>query len=571
MTITSFNSYTGPPGPAGVIGVAGATGVAGVAGATGATGPAGLSGPAGAIGADGIAGPAGVAGAAGAAGVAGPRGVEGDAGPAGVAGAAGVAGVAGPVGSIGAQGPTGVQGVAGEAGVAGVSGPAGVQGAAGPAGVVGAQGVAGVAGIAGVDGVDGSIGPSGIDGAQGVAGVAGAAGPAGADGEVGPMGPAGADGAAASVGATGAAGADGVDGVDGLSPNYGFLTSERTSLEITTVVQDSTNVPDDGFWVWDDVDKSLKYTRLTTGSSNKFNFYTHDTGSINGLTIESLKSLSCEFTCVDVTSGAPRVEPKFFMAIYTPPKGDGSDLSSWYNSRIVIGGSPTDEFILSGVNYKFSSEHFVNTATRLSTTYNVFDTIMTVNVSSNSTEPAIGWVFELKSLRLFYSGARGIEGAPGSDGPVGPVGPAGPAGADGVDGTSGSSVFIGAKVHMAGLAGNLIIKPHENIPFNAESYNFGLGFDVVTNEFTVLTAGIYQISARLTTTNDASSPGGIGIFINDNYDPAYRNGRDIGSSENLITTHVATVGQRFKIQVIEGSLTIDTYPIYADFIMTRIG
>ena len=147
------------------------------------------------------------------------------------------------------------------------------------------------------------------------------------------------------------------------------------------------------------------------------------------------------------------------MVVYTNIKGDGTDRASWYNSKIIIGQSPTDEFIKSGVVYKFNSNHFVNGATKLSTSYGPSDTIMTINVSSNSTEPEINWEFRLDTLRVFYSGERGPPGAAGADGiqgetgppgtvgatgSEGPMGPPGAAGVDGIQGETGPQGTVGA-------------------------------------------------------------------------------------------------------------------------------
>jgi len=129
------------------------------------------------------------------------------------------------------------------------------------------------------------------------------------------------------------------------------------------------------------------------------------------------------------------------MVVYTTPKGDGTDRGSWYNSRITIGESPTDEFIVSETNYNFGPAHFINgSSTLLSTSYGNSDTILTVNVSSNSSEPEIGWVFQLFKLRVYFSGPDGpdgADGAPGADGADGAPGPQGPQGETGDIGPQG--------------------------------------------------------------------------------------------------------------------------------------
>ena len=356
----------------------------------------------------------------------------------------------------------GAPGADGEDGEDGDPGPIGPTGEIGPIGPAGATGPAGEAGPQGIQGIQGEVGPAG---ATGPAGEAGPIGPQGIQGEVGPVGATGPAGEAGPQGIQGVAGVDGATGPQGpigFSPHLPFFTSEQTTEIITAVAADSSTNPSAGYWNWDDNTKSLTYTRLATSPTNKFNFYTHSSESLYGMKIGSLVALSCDYDCTDVSTGAERLEPYFTMVVYTSPKGDGTDMAGWYNSRLVIGQSPTDEFIRSGDVYRIHPRHYVTGVTRISSSFSVYDSILAINVNSNSTEPQINWIFKLNALRVYHTGPEGITGAagpagadgatgaPGPEGPQGPVGatgaqgPAGPIGPQGETGPAGADGATGA-------------------------------------------------------------------------------------------------------------------------------
>ena len=179
--------------------------------------------------------------------------------------------------------------------------------------------------------------------------------------------------------------------------------SSLDNTSVLGVVADSTDLYPNNYWLWGSNSKRLRYIRRSTANNNKFNFYTHSADgsigkSLNGLTIGECQGVQAKFTITDITTGLPKPEVVTYMMMYTFPKGDGTDMASWYNSRLVLTNSQSDERVTTDKIYTLDDT--LNISTRKSTSYSDDDIIMVAGIGSNSTEPLTNWIFELTALNI---------------------------------------------------------------------------------------------------------------------------------------------------------------------------
>ena len=220
-------------------------------------------------------------------------------------------------------------------------------------------------------------------------------------GEQGPTGPQGIQGVQGLAGEQGIQGIQGIQriqGIQGLEQNVAFFSSALDQTSAAAVAADSGNVP--GVNYWELADEKLSFIRTATlpnSSDNKFNFYTFSSAqsSLGDMAIGRVHTISAKFEL----DKPDNVKP--FIAIYTKPKGDGTDRSSWYNSRFVI-------ICESDVAYNLSNADPI--ATRISTSYSFYDEILTISIGSDSSEGTIDWKFSLESMRIYLNGRPGLRG-----------------------------------------------------------------------------------------------------------------------------------------------------------------
>jgi hypothetical protein len=208
-------------------------------------------------------------------------------------------------------------------------------------------------------------------------------------GEPGPQGP---------VGPMGLRGFQGETGPEGLSPNSAFFSKDLDQTSAAAVAADSGNVP--GVNYWELADEKLSFIRTATlpnSGDNKFNFYTFssDSASLGDMAIGRFHTITSEFELDKPLDVHP------FFAIYTKPKGDGTDRGSWYNSRYVI-------LCETGKEYKLTDSDPVSTL--VSTSFSQYDEILTIAIGSDSSESTIDWKFSLISMRVFLNGRVGLRG-----------------------------------------------------------------------------------------------------------------------------------------------------------------
>jgi hypothetical protein len=199
-------------------------------------------------------------------------------------------------------------------------------------------------------------------------------------------------------GLTGEQGIQGIQGIQGLEQNVAFFSSALDQASAAAVAADSGNVP--GFNYWELADEKLSFIRTATlpnSSDNKFNFYTFSSAqsSLGDMAIGRLHTISAKFELDKPDDIKP------FIAIYTKPKGDGTDRSGWYNSRFVI-------LCESDVAYNLSNVEPIST--RISTSYSFYDEILTISIGSDSSESTIDWKFSLESMRIYLNGRPGLRG-----------------------------------------------------------------------------------------------------------------------------------------------------------------
>lgn len=182
-------------------------------------------------------------------------------------------------------------------------------------------------------------------------------------------------------------------------PNINLSLNEITQEQAVLISgNEPTNYPGGNGWFYQN--EVMGFQLLDkTAPNNKFNFYTHAYNTnLNDLTIGQCKGLVGQFTIKDITSGEDVPAVVVFYAVYTKPKNDGSDMASWYNSRIVITNSISDERVNSNIVYTLEQDQ--NISTRKSTTYGPNDEILFISIQSNSTEPVENWVFKLEYLNV---------------------------------------------------------------------------------------------------------------------------------------------------------------------------
>lgn len=190
-----------------------------------------------------------------------------------------------------------------------------------------------------------------------------------------------------------------LDGEHADGPNINLSVNELTSLQAVAVSgNEPSNYPSGNGWFFEN--EVLGYQRLDKTQPNpKFNFYTHSYNTnLNDLTISQCKGLVSQFTVKDITSGLDVPAVVIFYAVYTKPKFDGSDRSSWYNSCLVISNSATDERVNSNIVYTLDQD--ANANTKKSSSFGPNDEILFITIHSNSTEPVENWVFKLEYLNV---------------------------------------------------------------------------------------------------------------------------------------------------------------------------
>ena len=135
-----------------------------------------------------------------------------------------------------------------------------------------------------------------------------------------------------------------------------------------------------------------------------------------------------------------------------------------------------------------------------------------------------------------------------------------------------ASAFIGGKFYMSGVAALTVFQSGVTIGFNTVDYNLGGGtFDTATSIYTIPADGVYMFVVRLAFVSSVTSSASIGLYLDDQLaNPLYRNGKLGGNSENLTTTHNCTVGQRFRVRVATGPVTIETGRPWSEFIVTKM-
>ena len=174
---------------------------------------------------------------------------------------------------------------------------------------------------------------------------------------------------------------------DGLIRQYPVVwgTDTITEAQLPAIVADSSVDPN----VITLTATGIEYQKLGEG---KFNFYSHaDGANINNVQIGTIKGFSAKFT----NSGASYAP---FLTIYTKPKGDGSDMASWYNSRYVLTKSSTDEQIESDVLYTIA-DNTLSVGSSISTTANFTDIIELVSIQSGSTDTQL-WTINIREVNM---------------------------------------------------------------------------------------------------------------------------------------------------------------------------
>jgi hypothetical protein len=107
-----------------------------------------------------------------------------------------------------------------------------------------------------------------------------------------------------------------------------------------------------------------------------------DTDNTKNIQIGTIKGWSAVFT------GGSGDCP--FLAVYTKPKGDGSDMAGWYNSRYVLTDGASEENITSGKLYTLD-DALINEesgSSRISTTAGFTDELLFVSIHTNSGDPS---------------------------------------------------------------------------------------------------------------------------------------------------------------------------------------
>ena len=174
---------------------------------------------------------------------------------------------------------------------------------------------------------------------------------------------------------------------DGIVRQYPVIwgTDTITEAELTAIVADSNVDPN----VITLTASGIEYQKLGEG---KFNFYSHaDGANINNVQIGTIKGFSAKFT----NSGASYAP---FLAIYTKPKGDGSDMASWYNSKYVLTKSASDEQIESDTLYTIA-DNSLSVGSAISTTANFTDIINYVSIQSGSTDTEL-WTINIREVNM---------------------------------------------------------------------------------------------------------------------------------------------------------------------------
>ena len=174
---------------------------------------------------------------------------------------------------------------------------------------------------------------------------------------------------------------------DGIVRQYPVVwgTDTITEAQLPAIVSDSDVDPN----VITLTATGIEYQKLGAG---KFNFYSHaDGGNINDVQIGTIKGFSAKFT----NSGASYAP---FLFIYTKPKGDGSDMGSWYNSRYILTESASEELIESDVLYTIA-DNTLSVASAVSTTANFTDIINFVGIGSGSTDTEL-WTINIREVNM---------------------------------------------------------------------------------------------------------------------------------------------------------------------------
>jgi len=163
-------------------------------------------------------------------------------------------------------------------------------------------------------------------------------------------------------------------------------TDTITEADLPAIVADSTINPNTITLT----ETGINYNKVA-GNTGKFNFYSHaDGGNLNSVQIGTVKGWSSVFTDMGATA-AP------FFTIYTMPKGDGSDMGGWYNSRYILTESQSVEKIISGKLYTIADHQL--SLSNISPSASFTDIILMVAISSSSNDIE-EWDINIRSVDM---------------------------------------------------------------------------------------------------------------------------------------------------------------------------
>lgn len=191
-----------------------------------------------------------------------------------------------------------------------------------------------------------------------------------------------------------------LDGEHADGPNINLSSNELTTEQALVISgNESTNYPTGNGWFYENEELGFQLLDKTQ-TPKKFNFYTHSYNTnLNNLTIGQFKGVVGQFTVKDKTTNVNVPAVVIYYAVYTKPKNDGTDEASWYNSRLNLTNSVTDERVTSNIVYTLDQADY-NIMTKKSSSYGDNDEILFVSIQSNSTEPVENWVFKLEYVNV---------------------------------------------------------------------------------------------------------------------------------------------------------------------------
>ena len=115
------------------------------------------------------------------------------------------------------------------------------------------------------------------------------------------------------------------------------------------------------------------------------------------MVVGQMAGVTFDYTIKDSNTGAPRTGIDIIIAIYTFPKGDGTDIFPFfYNSKLVYGSVNSNQiYLLSDT-----------TTSQISSSYSSQDPIF-ISIGSDSAEDDVEWVFTLISGTVYTTGPVG--------------------------------------------------------------------------------------------------------------------------------------------------------------------